>query len=178
MLGPTLQTERLILRPPEAGDLDAWAGLMADPESARFIGGAMSRSQSWRVLAGMTGSWPLCGFGQFSVIERSSGDCVGRVGPWQPEDWPGQEIGWALMRRAWGRGYATEAASACMDWVFDRLGWPEAIHCIHPDNEPSKAVARRLGSTLARITRLPPPSDDFDCEIWSQSAEAWRARPR
>jgi len=178
MLGPTLQTQRLTLRPPEARDLDAWAELLANEESARFIGGVMDRPQAWRVLALMTGSWPLRGFGQFSVIEKASGQCVGRVGAWQPEAWPGREIGWALLRRAWGQGYATEAAVVCMDWVFDDLGWPEVIHCIHPDNEPSKAVAARLGSAFLRAERLPLPQYDFDCEIWGQTREAWRGRPR
>jgi RimJ/RimL family protein N-acetyltransferase len=177
-LGPTLETERLILRPPEAGDLDSWAELMADEEAARFVGGMMSRSQTWRVLAVVAGCWVLRGFGLFSVIERASGACIGRIGAWQPEDWPGREIGWALLRRAWGRGYATEAASRCLDWAFDDLGWTETIHCIHPDNLPSKAVARRLGSALTRTARLPPPADDFECEIWGQTAQAWRARTR
>jgi RimJ/RimL family protein N-acetyltransferase len=176
MLGPTLETERLILRPPEAGDLDVLAELMADPESARFIGGVMTRAQTWRSLAVLVGAWVLKGFGQFSVVVRESGDCIGRVGAWEPEAWPGQEVGWSLLRRAWGQGYASEAAAACMDWVFDDLGWAEAIHCIHPDNAPSKAVARRLGSVFTHTTRLPAPADDYDCEIWSQTAASWRAR--
>ena len=176
MLGPTLATERLILRPPEAGDLDALAELMADEESARFLGGVQTRPQAWRGLATMVGSWVLKGYGMFSVLERDGGRWIGRIGPWAPEGWPGQEIGWSLRRDAWGRGYATEAASACMDFAFDTLGWSEVIHPIHPDNQPSKAVARRLGSTLLRTGRLPAPADDFDCEIWGQSARQWRAR--
>jgi RimJ/RimL family protein N-acetyltransferase len=178
MLGPTLETERLILRPPEAADLDAWAEMLADPDSARFIGGVMSRALTWRVLALMTGSWPLRGFGMFSLVEKASGRCIGRAGPWQPEGWPGQEVGWGLIKSAWGQGYATEAASACLDWVFDTLEWTDVIHCIHPDNAPSAAVARRLGSTYLRCERLPPPLNDFDCEIWGQTQQAWRTRRR
>ncbi|MGO4333335.1 GNAT family N-acetyltransferase [Labrys sp. KB_33_2] len=45
------------------------------------------------------------------------GQWVGRVGPWQPEGWPGTEIGWALYRSHWGKGYATEAAARCVTWV-------------------------------------------------------------
>jgi RimJ/RimL family protein N-acetyltransferase len=176
-LGPTLQTERLILRPPEQGDLDAWAELFGNPESARFIGGARTRPESWRTLALVTGMWPLRGFGTFAVVEKATGACVGSAGPWQPEGWPGTEVGWSLVRSRWGRGYATEAASACLDWVFDELGWTEVIHCIDPQNAASAAVARRLGSQVLRMARMPPPFADHECQIWGQTREAWRARP-
>lgn len=46
--GPALETDRLLLRPPLAGDLDGWAELMGDPEASRFIGGPMARSPAWR----------------------------------------------------------------------------------------------------------------------------------
>jgi RimJ/RimL family protein N-acetyltransferase len=71
---------------------------------------------------------------------------MGRIGPWRPEGWPGPEIGWALAPAFWGRGYATEAARASMGWARDRLGWRRVIHLIHPENSPSRALARRLGS--------------------------------
>src|SRR5687767_1598529 len=111
-LGPTLETQRLILRPPVETDLDAWAAFMADPVAARFIGGAQPRATAWRGMASMAGSWALKGFGMFSVIEKSSGEWVGRLGPWRPEGWPGDEVGWGLARQAWGKGYAVEGATA------------------------------------------------------------------
>ena len=110
MLGPTLETSRLLLRPPAFDDFEPWAALLADPEAARFIGGAQGRAAAWRNLALMTGAWALQGFSNFSVIEKASGRWIGRAGPWHPEGWPGPEVGWAFDRSAWGRGYATEAA--------------------------------------------------------------------
>ena len=80
----------------------------------------------------------------FSVIEKSTGRWVGRLGPWQPEGWPGPEIGWAIVRDCWGRGYAPEGAIAATNWAFDTLGWTEIIHSIAPDNLPSQQVARKL----------------------------------
>jgi RimJ/RimL family protein N-acetyltransferase len=73
-MGPTLETPRLILRPPREEDLDGWAALMGDEESARHIGGPMSRSAAWRTMSAMAGSWVLKGFGMFSVIEKDSGE--------------------------------------------------------------------------------------------------------
>ena len=174
--GPTLETARLILRPTAPEDLDGWAELMADPVASRYIGGVMARGMTWRAMAAMAGSWTLNGFGMFSVIEKDTGLWVGRLGPWRPEGWPGTEVGWSLHPRAWGRGYAVEAVAATMDWAVDHLGWSEIIHCIDPDNTPSKKVAQRIGSRYLRPGCLPAPFEHAPIELWGQSAEDWRAR--
>ncbi|QSQ26800.1 GNAT family N-acetyltransferase [Pyxidicoccus parkwayensis] len=174
--GPTLQTARLILRPTALEDLDGFAALIADPESARFIGGVQPRAMAFRAMSAMAGSWALQGFSMFSVLEKSTGQWVGRIGPWMPEGWPGTEVGWGLLRSAWGKGYATEAATAAIDWAFETLAWTRVIHCIAPENTPSAEVARRLGSTLIGPTKLPPPYDTAVIEAWGQSREEWRAR--
>ena len=66
----------------------------------------------------------------FSVIEKSTGRWVGRLAPWTPDGWPGTEVGWGIARDRCGLGYATEAATAAIDWAFDALGWSEVIHVI------------------------------------------------
>src|SRR5476651_1272250 len=141
-----LETPRLLLRPLRAEDFDAWADLQADAVAARFIGGALPRSLAWRGFMAMAGAWHLQGFAMFSVIEKSTGRWIGRLGPWHPEGWPGTEVGWGLVREVWGRGYATEGAVAAMDWAFAALGWSDVIHSIAPDNHASQAVATKLGS--------------------------------
>jgi RimJ/RimL family protein N-acetyltransferase len=174
--GPTLETARLILRPTALEDLDGFATLGGDPESARFLGGAQPRPAAWRGMCTMAGSWALQGFSMFSVVEKATGQWVGRVGPWKPDGWPGTEVGWGLVRSAWGKGYATEAATAAIDWAFDHLGWTEVIHCIVPENTASAAVARRLGSKLLGPVKLPAPHEALYIEAWGQSREEWRAR--
>ena len=169
-----LETPRLILRPPVQADLDGFAAFNADERVARFLGGVQPRSVAWRGLATLAGSWSLMGFAMFSVIERSSGQWIGRIGPWAPEGWPGTEVGWGLLASAWGKGYATEAAAACIDWACDSLGWSEVIHTIAADNAPSKAVAARLGSRYLRQGVLPAPIS-MELEVWGQSREEWRA---
>ena len=173
-----IETERLILRPTRAEDLDGWARLMGDEEAARFIGGVQTREGSWRGMAAMAGSWMLHGFGMFSMIEKESGRWVGRTGPWRPEGWPGTEVGWGVVRSAWGRGYATEAAAASIDWAFDNLGWDEVIHCIDPENQASARVAQRLGSTNRGPGRLPAPFEHYRVDVWGQSKAQWRSRRR
>jgi RimJ/RimL family protein N-acetyltransferase len=175
-VGPTLETGRLLLRPPVQDDLDGWAAMMADEESSGFIGGPVERAAAWRGMAAMAGSWALKGFGMFSLVEKQSGRWIGRVGPWQPEGWPGSEVGWGLLKDAWSKGYAAEAATRTMGWAFDELGWEDVIHCIDPCNAPSIALAERLGSTNRGPGRLPAPFEHLEVEIWGQSREEWRAR--
>jgi len=171
-----LETPRLILRPPRADDLDAWAEMMLDEPSARFIGGTMPRAVCWRQLMTMIGAWHAQGFAMFSVIEKESGRWLGRVGPWQPEGWPGTEIGWAIVRQCWGRGYAGEAAAVATDWAFDTLGWANVIHSIAPANLSSQRVAQKLGSRNLGPGKLPPPFADDRVDLWGQSREEWRLR--
>jgi RimJ/RimL family protein N-acetyltransferase len=170
-----ITTARLILRPLQLHDFGAWAGLMADKDATPFIGGQQPRALAWRGFMSMAGAWHLTGVAMFSVLEKSSGRWVGRVGPWQPDGWPGPEIGWAIIRECWGRGYATEAAAASIDWAFDTLGWEEVIHCIAPENALSQAVARKLGSRNRGVGRMPPPHDQAVIEIWGQSRADWLA---
>lgn len=176
MTAPVLETGRLVLRLPEASDLDGWAAMSADAETQRFIGGVRSRPEAWRDLCTMRGAWEIRGFAMFSVIERDTGRWVGRIGPWQPEGWPGTEVGWGVSREFAGQGYAYEAAAACMDYAVDVLGWTHVIHTIDPDNLRSIALAERLGSTNGGPTRLPQPYQESRVDAWGQSADQWRAR--
>lgn len=171
-----IETDRLILRPTQAEDFEGWAALMADSEGSRHIGGLQPRAVAWRGFLSMAGAWAIQGYAMFSVIEKSTGRWIGRIGPWQPEGWPGPEIGWGLLRSAWGKGYATEGAAAAMDWAFDVLGWGEVIHTIDPENVASQVVARKLGSTLRRPGQLPEPFQALSVEIWGQTRAQWRAK--
>lgn len=171
-----LETDRLILRPPQLEDFERWAEFAADPEAQRFLGGVQPRSVAWRSMMTMAGAWSLTGFAMFSVIEKASGRWIGRLGPWQPEGWPGTEVGWSLHPDAWGRGYASEGAAAAIDYAFEVLGWSDVIHCIDPQNRSSQRVAERLGSHLRGPGRMPPPHDAAPCEIWAQTREEWRQR--
>lgn len=171
-----VETERLILRLPHRDDFDAYAELHADEEATRHIGGALLRAPAWRKFLQMPGAWAVQGFAMFSVVEKSSGRWIGQAGPWQPEGWPGTEVGWAFQRSSWGKGYAFEAASAAIDWAFANLAWTEVIHSISPENHASQALAARLGSTNLGPGKLPPPHEDVSIDIWGQSREQWFAR--
>jgi RimJ/RimL family protein N-acetyltransferase len=172
----TLETERLFLRPVREEDFDGFCAMMADEEVARFIGGVQTPAMVWRTMCALAGAWSIRGYSMWSVIEKSSGQWIGRLGPWYPHGWPAPEIGWGLVRSAQGRGYASEGASAAMDFAFDILGWNHAIHCIDAANAPSIKLAERLGSRPEGTARAPEPIKDVVWQLYGQSAEDWRAR--
>lgn len=175
MSDPVLFTERLILRRPEAQDFEPWVAFNGDPVAMTHLGGPVERSVAWRQLCAMSGAWDIAGFAMFSVIERATGKWVGRLGPWQPEGWPGTEVGWGVASEFAGKGYAYEGAVAAMDYAVDVLGWTKVIHTIAPDNVRSWKLAQRLGSYNMGPTKLPAPYADQRVDAWGQTAAEWRA---
>jgi RimJ/RimL family protein N-acetyltransferase len=171
-----IETPRLLLRPTRLEDFDAFAAFQADAESMRYLTAPQPRSVAWRSFLNMAGAWAMQGFAMFSVIEKASGRWVGRVGPWQPEGWPGTEVGWGIASDRCRLGYATEAATAAIDWAFDNLGWTEVIHVIDPNNLASQGVARKLGSRNRGRGRLPAPFVDSVIDVWGQTKTEWLAR--
>ncbi|MFZ0088326.1 MAG: GNAT family N-acetyltransferase [Solirubrobacteraceae bacterium] len=131
-------------------DLNAYAAMSADPEAMRFLGGVVDREQAWRSMAMFTGHWLLKGFGLWAVQRKADGVLLGRIGLWEPEGWPGLELGWTLARPVWGHGYATEAARAAMEWAWAALAPPQLISLIDPANMASIRVAQRLGMRPSR----------------------------
>ncbi len=150
----TIETQRLRLRDLREDDAAAYVQMCADPEVMRYVSGSpLSADEAWRQLAMLVGHWTLRGFGMWAV-ETREGEFVGRVGLHFPLGWPEREIGWALARPYWGRGYAFEAAAAARDHAFRDLGWRRLVSYIHPDNARSIRLAERLGGRRAGETDL------------------------
>jgi len=148
---PTLETERLSLRPFRSGDFEDYAALNADPEVLRYLGGGAQtwdRGRSWRHLAFLIGHWQLGGAGMWALEHRETGAFVGAVGFSTPDGWPGFELAWKLARRWWGHGYATEGARAALVHAFDVLAKDHVISLIDPENRASIRVAERIGERL------------------------------
>jgi RimJ/RimL family protein N-acetyltransferase len=149
MKAPVIETQRLRLRELREDDAAAYVRMCADPEVMRYVSGSpLAADDAWRQLAMLVGHWTLRGFGMWAV-ETRDGEFVGRVGLHFPLGWPEREIGWALARPCWGRGYAFEAAQAARDHAFRDLGWQRLVSYIHPDNARSIRLAERLGGRRA-----------------------------
>ena len=141
-----LETERLLLRQFVEEDLDAYARMTSDEEVMRYVGGnALSRDEAWHSLGYILGHWEMRGFGLWAAQEKKSGELVGRIGLYQPEGWPGLEVGWLLDRPRWGEGFATEGGAVAMREAFLSLGTQRLISVIEPPNSASIRVAETLG---------------------------------
>jgi RimJ/RimL family protein N-acetyltransferase len=177
---PTLVTERLILRPFEEEDLDAYTGIFTSPEvrASLHLPDTYDRTDAWRSMALWRGQWELRGSGCFALEERATGRLVGQAGLNWPErpDWPGLEVGWTLNPADWGKGYATEAGAESIAYAFEVMGSAELFSVILPGNSASQAVARRLGFSLVdeRVLSFFPEAAHG---IWRLGRDEWEPRP-
>jgi RimJ/RimL family protein N-acetyltransferase len=154
----SLRTDRLVLRPWRESDLEPWAALNADPEVREHLGPLLTREHSDASVARFKTEYEERGFGWWALEVRATGEFIGFTGfDVVDETTPatGVEIGWRLARRAWGHGYATEAARAALSHGFGPLDLPEILAITAAANHRSQAVMRRLGMTR-------DPACDFD----------------
>jgi [ribosomal protein S5]-alanine N-acetyltransferase len=142
-----LETERLIMRPLTGEDFEDYAAMLSDPEVAGGLAEAVGTSpaDAWRSLATFIGHREIRGYSHWALVEKATGEFVGRAGPWQPYGFPGLGIGWCLGREHWGKGYATEAGRAALRYCFNELGAGEVVSLVLPANQRSISVAERIG---------------------------------
>lgn len=148
-----LTTSRLLLRQWRDDDLDPWAAMNADPAVREFFPGPLTREQAQASMNRFRDDIALRGWGWWAVEVRDSGRFAGMAGL-DPVDeempFDGVEAGWRLARWAWGRGYATEAARAVLEYGFGTLGLDEILAVAAAGNVRSHAVMKRLGMAYDR----------------------------
>jgi RimJ/RimL family protein N-acetyltransferase len=155
-----VETERLALRAPELEDFEAFAAMWGEGAVTRHIGGEpLSREAAWIKFLRDAGHWTMLGYGFWIVTERESGALVGQVGLCDLKRTIAVnldnrvEVGWAFASAAQGKGYATEAVRAAMDWGERALSNPRLFCMINPENAPSLRVAEKCG--FKEWTRAP-----------------------
>jgi RimJ/RimL family protein N-acetyltransferase len=127
-------------------DLDAYAKMCSDSEVMKFIGGnTLNYEQTFEQMAIIQGHWMLRGYGIWAIECIQTGIFVGRAGLLNLYGWPGIEVCWALSPDHRGKGFATEAVNAAIDWTFNNKVTDRLISLIHPNNIKSVAVAERAG---------------------------------
>ena len=158
MMQPTLQTERLTLRPMVAGDFPAYAAAMASSRAAG-MGGPFDARAAWGMFCHDIACWHLFGHGALMVETRPAGQTVGQVGLNGGPLFPEPELGWMLFEGYEGQGFATEAAGALRDWAFENRPLETLVSYTDPDNLSSIRVAQRLGAQLDPDAPRQDPSD-------------------
>lgn len=162
---PVLTTERLVLRGPERSDLPAFTRFMTSAPSLQAQGETVSAEQAWFGFLAGVGHWQWHGFGFFVVVDRATGQPVGRVGLIKHSNWPDIELAWHLFEGAEGKGFATEAAMTVQRWAKEALGLTQLHSYIDTGNTRSQAVAKRLGAETDGTRAAHEP----DAEVWVHS---------
>ena len=144
-----LETPRLLLRPWRESDREPFHGMNADQRVMEFFAAPLSPAESDAMIGRIQAHFARYGFGFFAAELRATGEFIGFAGmshvPFEAHFTPCVEIGWRLARDRWGRGYATEAASAALAYGFETLGLDEIVAFTVPRNVRSRAVMERLG---------------------------------
>ncbi len=154
-----MNTPRLILRTWRDEDLEPFARLNADPEVMRHFPSVQTREESDASAARIRAHFEANGFGIWVVEEKGGAPFVGTIGllrvSFEAHFTPCVELGWRLVRNAWGKGYATEAAREALRFGFEELGLEEVVAFTTPENVRSRRVMERLEMRHS-------PDDDFD----------------
>lgn len=151
LIPDAIETPRLCLEVPREDDWLPLHEYYADAECARFtFQTALPEEETRRVVGSLVRHWERKGYGPYVLREKRSGSTVGLVGLWFPSEWPETEIKWAIIRKFWGTGYASEAARAVQSMTADHLPDLHPISLIHCDNERSIALAKAVGATLEK----------------------------
>jgi [ribosomal protein S5]-alanine N-acetyltransferase len=150
---PMLQSPRLLLRPPRLADAADFYAFLGDPEALRFTHCDASLRACRRRLAGFEWQRRRNGIAPWAVVANAEQRLVGWGGLYEDpfETGWGVELGYAFRPEAWGKGYATELASACLDWADTVLRLPEVCAFVHPDNAASRRVLEKVGFEPVRF---------------------------
>ncbi|GAB5448550.1 GNAT family N-acetyltransferase [Gymnodinialimonas sp.] len=154
-----LKTTRLTLRLPTLDDWPAYRDFYMSEASAS-VGGPLPLKEAWTLFASDAGHWALHGYGWF-VLHDATGP-VGTCGIHFPPRHADVEIGWNTFASGQGKGYATEAAHAVLDWAPSVIGDQPIVSYIGRDNAASRRVAEKLGATDSGKA----PAHNDDCTVW------------
>jgi RimJ/RimL family protein N-acetyltransferase len=152
---PILETSRLVLRAHRLDDFDAYAAMWSDPDVTRMVtpGRPLDRPEAWQRFMWFPGHWVFMGYGFWAVEEKATGALLGEVGFVDlKRDYDERlngvpEMGWVFARSAQGKGYATEAALACVAWGKGHFGPIRVVAAVNAQNRASIRVAEKCGFT-------------------------------
>jgi len=163
------ETDRLILRPLVETDVDAIFAMRSDPQVMRFIRAPQNRSETVNWLELVSSRWESDRIGFCAVIEKQTEKLVGWCGLWRLDEINELEIGYAITKDAWGKGFATEAAQVFLQYAFEKLKTGKIVAVAEPENASSRRVMEKLGMKFVRLGEF------YDRELvqYAISRESW-----
>jgi RimJ/RimL family protein N-acetyltransferase len=172
-----IETDRLLLRPFDLGDVERLARLNSEPSFWHFpLRRTLAYDETEAFIERTIARYETDGVGLWAAVEKTSDALAGLMGlsvpHYLPEVLPAVEVGWRLGRRYWGLGLATEGGAASVSWGFDNLHVDEILAVFESANRASRSVAERLG--FAFRSTATHPKFGFGLEVWVVSRKQWR----
>lgn len=151
----SVETPRLLLRPPELSDAEPFMAILWDPEVVEKKQVTLTEAPgeialARRKTAALIEHWESRGFGLWTVVEKASGQIIGTVGLQRWNNWPGVELAWVIHRSRWNQGLATEAALAALAWAWAETDLDHVISLINADDVRSMRIATKVGEQFER----------------------------
>lgn len=146
-----LETERLMVREMEEGDLEALYRIYAQRDTGDFLDGLSEDRDEERAYIKdyVEKVYPFYGFGIWMLVEKSEGRCVGRAGFHMREGFAYPELGFIVAQEEQRKGYCLEACSALLEYGFRELEFDGVQALVVEGNRASEELCRRLGGNLA-----------------------------
>lgn len=148
-----IETARLVLRQYTFDDIPAMEAVLGDPVAMQWYPAPFDREGVRDWIRRSLDRYQHDGHGLWAMVLKSSGEVIGDCGCsiQEVENKNEIEIGYHVRRDLWGNGYATEAARACMEHAFNRLGATRVISMIRPENINSRRVAEKNGLVCEKV---------------------------
>lgn len=178
-----IKTKRLMLRDPEESDLQAFRLMNRDARVMEFYPNTLSDSETDSFYERIKKEFSECGYGLYAAEIKDVGEFIGYIGfhraTFEAPFTPCVEIGWRLKYDAWGRGYATEGAKACLEYGFNTLKLERVYSFTSKLNLRSENVMKKIG--MSRIAEFSHPDIDENstlCEhvLYCMAREDWPAK--
>lgn len=153
-----LETERLVLREGEDADAPFMVELLNSPGFLENIGDRGVRDEEGAlgfIETRLRGSYREHGFGMWVAVQKADRKPVGLAGLVRREGLDTPDVGYAFIQKAWGQGYAQEAAAAVLAHAQGPLGIPKLAAITKPENFASMAVLKKIGFTYQGMIQLP-----------------------
>lgn len=175
------ESERLIIRDWSESDLPSFRQINIDPEVMEFFPKPLSEEDTDESYRRILAEFHECGWGLYAVQSKEAGEFVGFIGfhraAFQAEFTPCVEIGWRLKRSAWGKGYATEGAKACLAYAFKNRLFDKVYSFTAKINRRSENVMKKIG--MEKLGEFPHPNVPVDSPLrdhvlYMVDAESWK----
>lgn len=145
------ETERLFLRKMTEADLDSVFAMRSDANVMRYIREPQKRGEALSWIKLVSSRWEGEKIGFCSVFLKETKQFIGWCGLWQLKETGEIEVGYALLKEFWGKGFAAEASEPVLHYGFTELNLPKIVACANPDNKGSRRVMEKLGMTFDHI---------------------------